>query len=162
QHPEDAIAPSMPMNALKHVEVDYCVPLAKIPGLLVELSNKPALPKGGKAMPKYIEAELKIAREENAITSGVMELGEPSVLDCPECHGVLMQMKEGSNLRFRCHTGHAYSLETLLADFNEQTEQTLWNAIRSLEETTFLLQRMATHVRAHQHNDAAEVLEAKA
>jgi two-component system chemotaxis response regulator CheB len=162
QHPEDAVAPSMPMNALKHVEVDYCVPLEKIAPLLVQLSNTAVLPKGVKPMPKHIEAEVKIAREDNAISSGVMEWGDPSVFACPECHGVLMELKEGNNLRFRCHTGHAYSLETLLAGFNEQTEETLWNNVRSLEETVLLLRRMAAHLRSHHHGEAAEAVERKA
>ena len=64
-------------------------------------------------------------------------------------------MKEGTNLRFRCHTGHAFSVETLLAGFQEQTEETLWNAIRAIEETVLLMRRMAEKVKGHQHEEAA-------
>jgi two-component system chemotaxis response regulator CheB len=67
--------------------------------------------------------EVNIAKEDNALEVGIMEWAEPSIYACPECHGVLLQLKEGSNLRFRCHTGHAYSLEALLADFSERTDQ---------------------------------------
>jgi two-component system chemotaxis response regulator CheB len=42
QDPADARHPSMPRNALNHVNVDYCVKLADIPGLLSELTSRPA------------------------------------------------------------------------------------------------------------------------
>jgi two-component system chemotaxis response regulator CheB len=70
---------------------------------------------------------------------------------------VLLSLEEGSNLRFRCHTGHAYTLETLLADFNDKNEEALWNAVRALEETIMLLRRMADNVHAHGHESAAQV-----
>ena len=60
-------------------------------------------------------------------------LGEPSTIACPECHGVLLQLKEGGRLRFRGHTGHAYSAESLLAEINEGVEISLWNAIRTMQ-----------------------------
>ena len=113
-------------------------------------------------MSKQMETEVKIAQEDQALESGIIEWGEPSVFACPECHGVLLQIKEGSNVRFRCHTGHAYSLEVLLAEFTEQTEETLWNAIRSIEETILLLRRMAAQLGEHQHTAAAETLQKKA
>src|SRR3712207_6221044 len=35
QHPEEAFAPAMPLNAIKHVEVDHIVPLREIAPLLL-------------------------------------------------------------------------------------------------------------------------------
>lgn len=37
QDPREAFAPYMPRNALRHVKVDYCLPLAQIAPLLVDL-----------------------------------------------------------------------------------------------------------------------------
>lgn len=37
QDPADAISPSMPRSALRHVAVDHCLPLVDIPTLLAEL-----------------------------------------------------------------------------------------------------------------------------
>ena len=162
QNPEEAIAPSMPLSAMKHVEVDHCVELKKIAPLIVQLAKTPAKEKGLKLVSKQMEAEVNIAKEENSLTSGLVELGEPSLYACPECHGVLLQFPEGSNLRFRCHTGHAYSVETLLSEFDEQTEHTLWSAIRSVEESVLLLRRMAGHLKTHDHPEAAAALERKA
>ena len=73
-------------------------------------------------------------------------MGEPSTFACPECHGVLLQMKEGSRVRFRCHTGHAYSAESLMAEMSEGIENALWNAIRSLQEGALMLQQLSSHV----------------
>ncbi|MGV3773806.1 MAG: chemotaxis protein CheB [Verrucomicrobiales bacterium] len=162
QNPEEAMAPPMPLNALKHVEVDHCITLQKIPPLLIQLSNTPASEKGVKPVTKRMQAEVNIAKEDKAINSGILEWGEPSIYACPECHGVLLQLKEGSNIRFRCHTGHAYSVETLLTEITEQTEESLWNAIRSLEEAALLMHRMADHLKAHQHTEAAVLLQGKA
>src|SRR3712207_8151045 len=53
--------------------------------------------------------------------SGVLKLGGPSNYACPECHGVLLQLKEENRIRFRCHTGHAYSLESLIAELDRKS-----------------------------------------
>ena len=39
QDPSDAICPNMPSSALKHVAVDHCVALAKMPRILFQLCN---------------------------------------------------------------------------------------------------------------------------
>jgi two-component system, chemotaxis family, protein-glutamate methylesterase/glutaminase len=161
QDPEEALAPSMPRSALQHVPVDHCVSLKDMAPLLVELARTPVKHKGAPPVPKRLETEVKIAKENNALEAGITEWGEPSLYACPECHGVLLQLKEGSNVRFRCHTGHAYSLETLLAEFTERTEETLWNAIRSMEETVLLLRRMAAQMAEHGHDQEAATLEQK-
>lgn len=71
-----------------------------------------------------------------------MQLGPVSQNTCPECHGVLVRIREGSISRYRCHTGHAFSLQTLLADVNDEIDKTLWNAVRSIEERILLLREM--------------------
>jgi two-component system chemotaxis response regulator CheB len=162
QNPEDAIAPDMPLNAIKHVEVDHCVRLNEIAPLLVRLTTAPAEEKAGPPVSTQMETEVKIAKAENSLESGILEWGEPSTFACPECHGVLSQLKEGSNLRFRCHTGHGYSIDSLLAELTEKTEDTLWSGIRSLQEGALLLKAMASHLTAHQHSGAAEALLKKA
>ena len=159
QHPEDAFAPAMPLNAIKHVEVDHIVPLKEIAPLLVQLTESPAVEKGDRPVSEGMETEVKIAREDNALESGIMKWGEPSIYACPECHGVLLQLKEGRNIRFRCHTGHAYSLDSLLAEIGERTEESLWSAIRAIEEGELLMREMAGHLgERHDGTDAAALL----
>ena len=160
QHPEDAFAPSMPQSAIKHVEVDHVVPLKEIAPLLVRLSAEPTVEEGEHPVSEEMETEVKIAREDHALESGIMKWGEPSVYACPECHGVLLKLKEGSNLRFRCHTGHAYSVDSLLAEFTEKTEDSLWNAIRAIEEGVILMRSLAEHMsEQHRGADAEALLE---
>jgi two-component system, chemotaxis family, protein-glutamate methylesterase/glutaminase len=72
-----------------------------------------------------------------------MQLGPISPNTCPECHGVLVKIQQGSMIRYRCHTGHSFSLQTLLADVNEEIDHTLWRAIRAIEERILLLNDMA-------------------
>src|SRR3954447_23492025 len=40
QDPAEATSPEMPLNALRDVEADYCVPLAEISALLVQLASE--------------------------------------------------------------------------------------------------------------------------
>jgi two-component system chemotaxis response regulator CheB len=150
QDPNDAMYPSMPRNALEHVRVDHCVPLAEIAPLLVHLTREVVEEKGRITVPEEIRIEVDIAKEDNALEAGVMKLGEPSIYACPECHGVLLQVKNKADaqgrVRFRCHTGHAYSIESLLSDMQERTEESLWSAIRAIEEHVLLLRHMADHL----------------
>jgi two-component system chemotaxis response regulator CheB len=39
QDPKDAAAPNMPISALRHVDIDFCLPVADIAPLLVQLVN---------------------------------------------------------------------------------------------------------------------------
>ena len=162
QNPEEAQAPSMPQSALRHVEVDHVVRLGEVAPLLVRLTATSAGEEGDYPVSEEMETEVKIAGEDSAMESGIIEWGDPSLYACPECHGVLLQLKEGSNVRFRCHTGHAYSVDTLLAEFTERTEEALWSAIRSIEEGVILLRDMASHLSEHQHDASAEALRRKA
>ena len=69
--------------------------------------------------------------------------GEPSPYSCPECGGVLWELKDGELLRFRCRVGHAYTNETLTTDQALVVEHALWSALRALEEQAAVRRRMA-------------------
>jgi two-component system, chemotaxis family, protein-glutamate methylesterase/glutaminase len=154
QDPRDALVPFMPLNAVNHVKVDYCLPLEEIGPLLVRLTTEAA--EGDYQVPKEVEIEVNIAKEQKPIDAGVLQLGEPSNYACPECHGVLLQMKEGALFRFRCHTGHAYSVESLLADIAEKMDDALWNSIRAFEEGELFMRHMAEHLDHGENSPSAE------
>jgi two-component system chemotaxis response regulator CheB len=162
QDPADAMFPSMPASAIAHVRVDYVRPLDEIPDLLLQLVQMPVAAEAGGASPETLEVEVKIAKEHNAIDAGVLQIGEPSSFACPECHGVLLQLKEGGRLRFRCHTGHAYSMDSLLAAIGDGIEDSMWNAIRALEEGSLLMSTMAEHVQTSHNGKHADRLRARA
>jgi two-component system chemotaxis response regulator CheB len=159
QDPEDALVESMPRNACTYVDVDHCLPLSRIPELLIRLTAEDIAEAGGYTVPEPTRIEVKIAREDAALEVGVEQLGEPSTYACPECHGVLLQLKEGGRIRFRCHTGHAYSMESLIAGMDEAIEESLWGSIRALQEKVLLARHLEKHAREHQQIDTAEVLD---
>jgi two-component system, chemotaxis family, protein-glutamate methylesterase/glutaminase len=154
QDPADAVYPDMPTNALQHVKADHVVSLAAIAPLLVQLTSVPAEETGAIPVPDDMNIEVNIAKEQNALDAGLERIATPSSYACPECHGVLLQLKEGDRIRFRCHTGHAYSVDSLLTAIDEGIEESLWNAVRSLEEGRLLLEQLASHLAGAHKADA--------
>jgi two-component system chemotaxis response regulator CheB len=65
-----------------------------------------------------MKTEIRIARGDSDFRSDFARLGQPSSFTCPECHGSMRRIDEGSNRRYRCHTGHAFGEATLA---NEQS-----------------------------------------
>ncbi|HEV3470987.1 MAG TPA: chemotaxis protein CheB [Pyrinomonadaceae bacterium] len=157
QDPSDALVPSMPLSAVTHVRVDYCVPLVEVAPLLARLAAEPAEERSYPVSDE-LDIEVKIALEDNAVGAGLLELGEPSSYACPDCHGVLLRLKAGGPMRFRCHTGHAYTADSLLAGVTENVEDSLWNSIRTLEEAEMLLRHLAEHLGEGRQNGQAEAL----
>jgi two-component system chemotaxis response regulator CheB len=159
QDPADALFPDMPTNAMQYVKVDHVVPASAIAPLLVRLTSRPAEEEKRIEVPREMEVEVKIAKEQNPLDAGLENIAEPSAYACPECHGVLMQLTEGQRLRFRCHTGHAYSVASLVAAISEGIEDSLWNSIRALQEGAMLMQRMAEHLKGHNAGEAGGLRE---
>ena len=52
-------------------------------------------------------------------------------------------MRDVHPRRFRCHTGHAFTLRTLQDTLATASEDALWNARRALQERLLLLREMA-------------------
>jgi two-component system chemotaxis response regulator CheB len=148
QSPEEATYPDMPRSALEHVRVDHVVRLSEVATLLVRLTSEPIPGAPSVPVPENLEVEVKIAKEDHPLGAGLQKFTEPSTFACPECHGVLLQLKEGGRLRFRCHTGHHYSIDSLMTALSEGIEYSLWNVVRALEEAELLVRAMAEHVRA--------------
>jgi two-component system, chemotaxis family, protein-glutamate methylesterase/glutaminase len=160
QDPEEAAAPSMPQSAMQYTEVDYRLPVSGIASLLKDLAHTPAAEEGAYAVSERMKIEVGIAKEDTAINKGIQDLFESSNYTCPECQGVLLQLKEGRILRFRCHTGHAYSSGTLLEEGQKAAEDSLWGAVRSLEERILLLRQLAEHLENNNRGaDAAPLLQ---
>ena len=106
-------------------------------------------------MAEGIEIETKIGLQQEGLAAGVLELGAPSIFTCPECHGALLQIRNGNLVRFRCHTGHAFSPQSLIAALTEATEDALWNVLRAFDESALLLEHLAQHAEETQHAEWA-------
>lgn len=161
QLPSDALFADMPRNAMKAVDVDYCLPISEMGVILESMVNENDGAKEG-AVPEGMELEVKIALDYDGFAHGVMELGELTSYTCPECHGALASIKDGKLIRFRCHTGHAYSLNTLLVDVTKSIDSTLWDALRTIEESELLMSHLAGHLREQGQDGAAETVLQKA
>ena len=162
QSPDDALFPSMPWHALRHVRVDYSVPLSGIPSVLMKVTAEAAPDAKAIEVPEHLDVEVKIAKEENPREAGLESLGRPSPYACPECHGVLLELTQEGRGRFRCHIGHAYSVESLLAAIKDEIELDLDTAIRSLEEGALLMDRIARQLTESDQRHAAALTKAAA
>jgi two-component system, chemotaxis family, protein-glutamate methylesterase/glutaminase len=147
QDPADAEVPSMPENALREVKIDYSLPVSEMAALLVRLAKEEVAEKAEVVMEddERTKIEIGIAAEDSAFESGILKFGELTPFSCPDCHGVLSALKDGDRRRFRCHTGHAFSADSLLATVTENIENNLYSAIRGVEESIMLLNHIGDH-----------------
>jgi len=105
-----------------------------------------------------MRTENDIARGRDPLQAGSLELGRRTSFTCPECHGVLSEVREGTIVRFRCHTGHAYSMKALLADIDDSIDNSLADVFRTLQERSILLREAAALARQRNDSADAEVL----
>lgn len=143
QDPSDALFPSMPASALKHVAVEHCLPVREIGPALLRLLAL-SVHATAAEVARALEVEVMIAKGMDPLEVGIENLGEPSRFACPDCHGVLRELTDGDRRRYRCHTGHAYSAQSLMAASDEGIEEALWNTIRALEEADMFLRHAAS------------------
>jgi two-component system chemotaxis response regulator CheB len=162
QDPLEALYPSMPQSAMNNVALDYCLPVAEIPPLLARLARESAADPVDYPVPPRLQLEAQMADYQPAPLAQESVPGIPSVYACPECHGVLWEIEDGSLLRFRCRVGHAYTADSMMAVHAESLEDSLWIALRALEESASLARRMAENSRAHNRVQMAAQYQAKA
>lgn len=139
QDPEDADYPEMPLSALSYVGPDRVVPLAAMGATLFELLDAPldpsAAPVADPAIQPVDPVEVELGRDS--------AVGEPTLLTCPDCGGVMFERDEGTMIRYACQVGHAHSPGSLEDEQDAALEHALWHAIRILDERVDLLRRMA-------------------
>jgi two-component system chemotaxis response regulator CheB len=165
QDPAEAEAPSMPESAMRQVSVDHVLRPGDMAAILAGLVGTPVeeVPMANHE-PKQDVAEVGL----DALETGRLP-GPPSPFTCPECGGALWELREGELIRFRCHVGHAYNGESLVAAQTDGLETAGWTALRALEESAALRRRMAEHARqrgmtaiARSYDEHAEESEARA
>ena len=160
QSPGDAAHPGMPLSALAALTPDHTVPLADVGPLLQHLVQMPTVP----SPPPPDD----LVREDRLADTGVTSIAEADAwgthapMTCPECGGTLWERKDGPLLRYRCHTGHAYTAQALVDEQDESIEQTLWATLRVLVERTATLDALARTERASGRPTVADRYEARA
>ncbi|MGL6244505.1 chemotaxis protein CheB [Pseudomonas sp.] len=148
QDPSEAMLSSMPDSAIEHVDIDLigstavlAAELSKAVGSLID--GQPTHDVRARHVIENV-----ISLKGNGLEAGVMGLGKMSQFTCPDCHGVLVQIEEGNIVRFRCHTGHAFSVKSLICEVNEAIDSGLWDTLRAVEERILLLRQMAEQATA--------------
>lgn len=155
QDPLEAPQPSMPRHAIASTQVDYVVRLEAMTDIL----NTLALPLDN-VPPDRAPDWLRIEHAISLGKAGMSEMslvGAPSRFTCPDCGGVLFEMREGKPVRFLCHTGHAFSLLSLASLQDNLAEEALWTGIRALQEKEAMLRRRAA-LQAPEDSGAVEWL----
>jgi two-component system chemotaxis response regulator CheB len=143
----------MPRSAIDNVAVDHVLSPSEIPLVLGELVLEPV--SHLKVLPMSLDPPAEQQADELALADRQKQPGIPSTMSCPECHGILWEMKEDELLRFRCRVGHAYSDEALLVHQSEQLEAAMWTALRALEEHSALARRLGARANARGHTHSA-------
>jgi two-component system chemotaxis response regulator CheB len=161
QDPRGADYPSMPRSAIRHVTVDHVQPLAELPELLIELARTPRPPPMGPA-DEDIRMEALIAAQEVRDMDHRAQPGPISPITCPECHGAMQEIRDGSLVRYRCHTGHAFTLESLRSLQAEAWERALYSAFRAQQERAIVVRRMAEEASSNGATAQAEQLRERA
>jgi two-component system chemotaxis response regulator CheB len=164
QDPRDALMPSMPESALEYVKVDAVLPLDQIGARLAELAAQPAAEASAGGVPADMDLEARlVALDGTAMSTDDRDLlGTLTAYTCPECKGPLWEVRDGQLLRFRCRTGHAFTVETMLAGQEEAVEQALWTALNVLEENQRISERLAADARQRNATHLARRLDERA
>lgn len=143
QDPKDALFDSMPESAIENVAVDF---IGDVSALTSELVRRTRILAADPAV------ELDVTDQPDDLDAVEMDRGTPdpddwsaapSQFTCPECHGSLFERQDGTIVRYRCRTGHAFSPDALAAAQSKGVEDALWIALRALEENAALLRRLA-------------------
>jgi two-component system chemotaxis response regulator CheB len=162
QDPRDALVAALPQSATAIAGADHVVRVADLAPLLVTLVHSPVPNPGGSNMADPLEKMPQIVDRDMDAQSNGRRRGSLSVFTCPECGGAMWQVDESELVRFRCHVGHAYYGERLLAEQSEVLEAALWTAVRSFREKSVLARQLAEEHRRRGHPAAAERFEDQA
>ena len=161
QDPEEAEAPSMPLSAMRYVDVDHSVALRSMGILLYRLASESVVMRRGK-VPELLRHEQEMIVRTGDFMDHLQEIGKPSTFVCPDCAGSLWEIDGTDPRRFRCHTGHGYTLRSLQHAQSETTDDALWSALRALQEKEMLLKTMADSHRAARDPEEADRLDREA
>jgi Chemotaxis response regulator containing a CheY-like receiver domain and a methylesterase domain len=161
QDPGDAETPSMPLSAIRHVHVDRIVRLAEMGETLSAILAEESAPPVERQEPAVIH-ENEILLAQGDFMEHLKAIGTPSSFVCPDCKGGLWEIERAKPRRFRCHTGHAFTLRSLLHAQAEGTDMALWTAYQGLQEKEMLLKSLAEDRRAAEEAEEAARLESEA
>jgi two-component system chemotaxis response regulator CheB len=160
QDPTEAEAPDMPTSALRHVDVDLKLCIGRIGPALIKLTDPTTKSTTGEVdhqQPRatdWVDIENRIIGRDSDMKD-LDTIGTPSSLTCPECSGALWEIRRRGPLRYRCHTGHAFTAEVLERLQGSEVENAIWGAVRALHEQERLYIKMYEKAEQLNHIDSS-------
>lgn len=151
QHPDEAMFDGMPFAAIEADSPEAVLPLTELAARLCELVGEPVREVVAEPVSGEMDEEVEMAEVEGALRHAADPPGRPSGYACPDCNGVLYEIREDGLTRFRCRVGHAWSAQSLVAQQAVAVEGALWMALRALEEKASLARRMAAGAQDRRH-----------
>jgi len=141
QDPTDAEHGDMPANALQYVEPDAVAPAetlaARVEAIVHDLPAESGTP------PDDVRTEARIDARATGDIDMTQQIGVQVPVSCPDCGGPVWEIDQPGPTRYRCHVGHAFSQRSMLQSQEETVEESLWVALRTLEERARMLDRLA-------------------
>ncbi|WP_244816406.1 chemotaxis protein CheB [Caballeronia sp. Lep1P3] len=135
QDPAECEAPSMPHSALVATRADAIArPEQLAHAIQSAVNGAQRREEATVTIRTDLDIEARIAEKGVAEPQELDQIGERSALTCPQCSGVLWRLHDEHPVRYRCHTGHAFSSLSLEEGSAKSTEDTIWAAIRAVHE----------------------------
>ncbi|MFL6736365.1 MAG: chemotaxis protein CheB [Sphingomonas sp.] len=159
QHPLDAEADQMPLAALETVSVDEVAPAKDLAPVIAAIVGREA--PDPVPPPDNLLLEVEIAAGNRLGTESLRSIADPAALTCPDCHGVMSEVRGEQPLRYRCQIGHASTAQVLEAR-GKEVDEAVRIALRVMEERLTLVRRMGVDARRTGRNTVAELYEARA
>lgn len=159
QHPLDSLADEMPRAAIEAVQIDRVESAANLAEAIGQAVGTPA-PQSPPATDELL-FEVEVAAGARLGSEGLRRFADPAPLTCPDCAGVLSEVRGSHPLRFRCQIGHAYTAD-VLASHSEKVDEAVRIAMRVMEERVELIDRMARDARETGRSAVADVYDKRA
>ena len=141
QDPDEAEYPSMPRAALAAVPGAVSVPTTKLGEVVAGMIGETGLVEWPHPEQEDVpEMTMDESRDMQFLSAGEAHLTR---LACPECGGALAEGVLPQITYYRCHVGHQFSPQALVAAQAESAEAKLWTAVAALEETAALARHLA-------------------
>lgn len=158
QNPLEAVEDQMPLAALETVDADQVAPASGLGHAISEVVTENAGPPV--APSESLQLEVEIASGARLGSEELLKIADAVPLTCPDCQGVLSEVRNEKPLRYRCQIGHAVTAEIVDARA-DRVEEALRLALRVMEERVTLVARMAEDARRTGRSTVAHLYESR-
>jgi two-component system chemotaxis response regulator CheB len=156
----EAEFPEMPIAASQATTIDYWALAGDLAPLIVRLTG--LRPGPARPVSPELQLEVDIAADWKIDPVRLAQMAEATPLTCPQCDGVLSEIKDAAPLRYRCQTGHALTAERVLDAQGAKVARGLRVALRVMQERVELVSRMARDAVRHGNTGSAAAYERRA